>query len=90
MSYLVSLQEGRMPFGFTCTFSEADRSAILNAEMNVRFILGCGAAYLDKFGDLLLTLRSPGGHRHHCVNYVEICRQLSRPSGVVLYEHSKA
>jgi hypothetical protein len=87
MSYLVSLQEVGMPWGFTQSFSGADRDMILNATTGMQFKLTKGSAQIYADGDLLLTLRSPGGFSHHCVNYAEICRQLRNPESVTLYDH---
>jgi hypothetical protein len=87
MSYLVSLQEVDMPWGFTQLFADTDRVAILNAVVGVQFKLIKGSAQRHADGDLLLTLKSPGGFSHHCVKYVEICEQLRNPEGVTLYDH---
>jgi len=87
MSYLVSLQEVDMPWGFTQLFSDADRASILGAVIGVQFRLKKGSAQRHADGDLLLTLKSPGGFSHHCVKYAEICEQLRNPEGVELYDH---
>lgn len=89
MRYLVSLQEVDMHYGFTETFTEEDRYAILAAALGVSFKLRRGTAQLHRDGDIVLTLRSPGGFSHHCVNYADICRQLLNPDDVELYVRNR-
>lgn len=89
MSYLVSLQEVEMPYGFTTAFSKAEREAILLAAPGIQFKLRRGTACVQLNGNLALVLRSPGGYSHHYVDYAEICRQLRAPADVTLYVHGK-
>lgn len=85
MNYLVSLQEADTQYGFTATFDEQDRAAILAATLDVSFKLRRGSAQLHADGDIVLTLRSPGGYSLHCVTYAGIRNQLLNPDSVVLY-----
>ena len=85
MNYLVSLQEVDMHYGFTETFSNAERELILSAAPGIQIKLRRGTAHVHTDGNLNLALRSPGGFSHHCVNYAEICRQLRNPESVTLY-----
>ncbi|SDF81138.1 MULTISPECIES: hypothetical protein [unclassified Duganella] len=86
MSYLVSLQEVDMPWGFTHAFTANERALILSAVVGVQFKLNEGSAHLHADGDLMLTLKSPGGFSHHCVNYAKLREQLLDPDSVTLYE----
>lgn len=85
MDYLVSLQQKEMAFGFTHTFSGEERTALLNAELDALFDIKGGTAHLDKYGDMNISLRSPGGSRSYAVDYAELCHQLRNPDEVELY-----
>lgn len=85
MKYLVSLPRKGMAFGFTYTFSSAERDALLYAKLDAEIRLDRGTALLDKYGDMNFSLRSPGGYQSCEVDYKELCWQLTNPDSVVLY-----
>ena len=79
MFYYVSMQQSDLQFSFATVFSAADAATILEAIVGKRFELEDGFGTLFPDGDVVLTLKSPGGQRMTCLNHAELCRQLEHP-----------
>lgn len=75
-THYVEMQQTEF-FGFAHAFPEEDALAIQGAAPNRRFELSNGWGTLHADGDVILTFGSEKGCRHYCLNYAELCGQLS-------------